>query len=227
MTTDQIVWTLAINIVSILIGGGLIGLWIDWKRHQREVRKWQHEDQTVEIDVPRAEMRVSKWQITEDTLEDEELLIHRNQLQDTIQQLTVVGHFVIRNTTSTEIVVTDYTANILQIPPGPRNLRFYDLETKDLISVEDVGPIKLHPHAAIPRMLILSERFGADRRQEAVPATLSIEVTTSSGKKVQGNATLNIITRMPSDVEAYQGVFHPKKYLEKIRPAEEEDDIPF
>lgn len=228
MTTDQIAWTLVINIISILIGGGLIGLWIDWRRHQREVSQWQHEDRVVEIDVPRAEMRVSRWQIKDDTLEEEELLIHRNQLQDTVQQLTVIAHFVIRNTTSTEIVITDYTAKVLQIPPGLNNLRFYELETKDLISVEDVGAIKLHPHAAIPRMLILSERFGPERRLEDVPTTLSIEVTTSSGKKIQGNATLNIITRMPNDIEAYQSIFHPKKYVEKIRPpAEEEPDIPF
>jgi hypothetical protein len=215
---------LIVNISSIILGGGIILVIIEWSRHQREKRVWAREDQLMEIDVPRADMRVSNWQIAEDMSAEDKLFIYENQLEGTVKQLLIVSHFVIRNTTGAEIIVTNYDANILYISPGEDIKRFYDLETADLISVEDIGPIKLRPHGAIARILVIDSNFDKDRRLDTIPPTLVIEARTSSGATIHGTATLSVVTRIP-DIDVYRKQVHPKKYIEKLK--EEEGTIPF
>lgn len=132
---------------------------------------------------------------------------------------------MIRNTTGAEIIITKYDAEILQIPTGNDQKRFYDLETLDLISVKDIGVIRLRPYATVPRFFVYVGLFGKTRKLDTVPSTLIISVKTSSGKTIQGKSTLNLLPNI-GDLEFYQGVFHPKKYVDKIRLPEEED-IPF
>lgn len=221
---------LIINIISIVFGGGLILLFIEWQRHEREKKKWAEEDQQLAIDIPRAEMRVSTWQIEDGMNEQEELRIHRNQLEGTIKQLTIVVEFVIRNTTQAEIIITSYGSSIVNVPTGAVDIkRYYDLETFDLIEIEDIGAIKLQPLASLPRMAIIVSSFDERRKLETPPATVMVEAITSSGRVIQKNATLTVVQRF-TDISHYQGQNHPKKYIEKILAstgAQEEDDIPF
>lgn len=114
----------------------------------------------------------------------------------------------------------------MQIPSGNDDKRFYDLETFDLISVDDIGAVRLRPYATIPRVLVLICNFGKDRKLEAIPTTLVISAKTSSGKIIQGKVTLNLVTKI-NDLEYFRDNFHPKKYADKVRTPEEEDDIPF
>jgi len=215
---------LLINIVSIILGGGIILMIIELRRHQREKRVWAREDQMLEIDIPRADVRVRQWQISDDMSAEEKLVIYENQLEGTVKQLLTVAHFVIRNTTGAEIVVTSYDANLLQIPPANDDKRFYELETVDLISVEDVGAIKLRPYAAIARIVIVVSDFDEGRRLDTVPSTLVVEAKTSSGATIHGKATLSVVPRFP-DIKVHDGRYHPKQYVDKIGVPEEE--IPF
>ena len=157
---------------------------------------------------------------------EEKLQIYENQLEGTVKQLVAVAQFVIRNTTGAEVVITSYDARLLQVPPGRDNKNFYDLETADLISVQDVGAIKLQPYGAIARTVVIYSRFGEGRRLEEVPSTFVVEARTSSGATIQGRATLSIVLRLP-DIVFHKGTYHLKQYVEKIKVEEEEDEIPF
>jgi hypothetical protein len=227
---DRVLLDLLINIVSIILGGGIILMIIEWRRHQREKRLWAREDQLLEIDIPRADLRVRKWQITDKTPDDIQLRIYQNKLEDTVMELLAVAHFVIRNTTGAEIIVTSYTAKILNIARVSEYKGFYDLETADSISVEDICPVKLRPYTTIPRIVILWSNFDEHRKLERVPSTLVVEATTSSGATIRGTAALSVVPHLP-DVEFYEYSYHPKRYIDKIRPLEEPpeegEEIPF
>jgi len=214
---------LLVNVIAIILGGGLIMLVIEWRRHQRERLAWQREDEMIQIDIPRSDMLVSKWQIGEKTSDKDKLVIYENKLEDTVKQLAIIAEFVIRNTTGAEIIITEYDAEILQVPSGDDSKQFYDLETFDLISVDDIGAIRLRPYTTVPRILVLVSHFGKDRKLDTVPTTVVISAKTSSGKIIQGKSTLRVMPRI-SDLEVYQGTIHPKKYVDKIR---EPENIPF
>jgi hypothetical protein len=211
---------LLVNIVSIILGSGIILLIIELSRHRRERRAWAREDQLLEIDIPRAELQLTRWQIFAKMSNADKVTIYEHQLEGTIRQLLIAAHFVIRNTTSSEIVVTSYDANVLQIPPGHIRKSFYDLETFDLISVEDIGTIKLQPYAAIARMVILEDNFDEKRKLDTAPSTLVVEAKTSSGATIHGKATLAIVPRLPDikvgphEKEYIQ--YYPKQYLDKL-----------
>lgn len=221
---------LLVNIVSIILGGGIILLIIEWRRHQREKRLWAREDQLLEIDIPRADVSVRTWQITDGMSDKEKVTIYENQLEGTIKELLVVAHFVIRNTTSMEIIVTSYDANLLHIPPPSgllsldQSKRFYELETADLISTDDIGAVKLRPYSTIARQVILQDSFHKERRLDTVPSTLVVRAETSSGITIQGATSLNLVPFI-SDIEkpGFDLLYHPKKYVEKIKPKEEEE----
>jgi len=38
---------LLVNIISIILGGGLVMLWIEWRRHKREMSSWAREDEMI------------------------------------------------------------------------------------------------------------------------------------------------------------------------------------
>ena len=124
---------LLVNFVAIILGGGLITLVIELRRHQRERLNWQREDEMVQIDIPRSDLRCLTWIITDKTSDKDKLVIYENILEGTIRKIFVVAEFVIRNTTAAEIIITHYDADVLQIPSGNDTKHFYDLETHDLI----------------------------------------------------------------------------------------------
>jgi len=215
---------LLVNFVAIILGGGLITLVIELRRHQRERLNWQREDEMVQIDIPRSDLRCLTWIITDKTSDKDKLVIYENILEGTIRKIFVVAEFVIRNTTAAEIIITHYDADVLQIPSGNDTKHFYDLETHDLISVDDIGAVRLRPYSTIPRVLVLVCEFDKDRKLESLPTTLVISAKTSSGKILQGKATLNLVNRIP-DLEYFRDEYHLKKYADKVRTPE--DELPF
>src|SRR5690606_8330822 len=126
------------------------------------------------------------------------------------------------NTTAVEIIITSYSAEVLQIPSGDDSFRFYDLETFDLISVDDIGAVRLKPYSTIPRVFLFVGDFDKDRKLDILPTTLAISAKTSSGKVVQGKATLNLVKGI-NDLEYFRGQFHPKKYADKVRTPEDDE----
>jgi hypothetical protein len=220
---------LIVNFIAIVLAGGLITVFIEWQRHQREKKNWKMEDELIQIDIPRSEMIVRKWQIEENTTDENKLMIYENKLQDTVKQLTVISEFVIRNTTAKEIIITKYDVELLQIPSGGYDFkRFYDLETFDHISVDEIGAVRLKPYTTIPRFIIYVCNFGKNRVLDTIPTTLVISAKTSSGKIIQSTTTsLRIIPKLPDDLEIYENAVQPKRYVDKIRPPSGEDDIPF
>ncbi|MEW5870996.1 MAG: hypothetical protein AB1894_17110 [Chloroflexota bacterium] len=225
---QEILLELIVNIVSIILGGGIIMMIIEWRRHQREQRKWEREDRLIEIDIPRADMSYSTWQFREEMSDGEKLNIYENNLEDTIRSMLVIVEFVIRNTTGSEIIITKYDVILIQIPPGDETKRFYDLETADLISVQDIGPVKLSPYAVIARTAIVVNTFSKNRRLETPPSALAVIVTTSSGNVLQGTASLRIVRGVPDDIKVYQEELHLKKYIQKIQTHSDNfNDIPF
>jgi hypothetical protein len=216
---------LLINIISIVLGGGLVILLIEWRRHQRERSKWAVEDAMVQIDIPRAEMHTTLWQLNGKMSDRQKVQIYENNLEGTISRLIAVIEFVIRNTTGAELVITSYDVKIMQIPSVDSIKEFFELDTLDLISKDDFGAIRLKPLETIPRCFIFVGNFGLRGRLEKPPTTAAIEVYLSNGNVIQGNCTLNILPTLPDDIEHYQGYWRPRKYVERIRPPEEE--IPF
>jgi hypothetical protein len=219
---------LLVNIVSIIIGGGLITAIIEWRRHKREMMTWQKEDATIQIDIPVARMSASLWAIGEKTADKEKLMIYENGLEKTVKQFVIYAEFVIRNTTAAEIIVRDYFAEVPNIPFWVDEVDYYDLETFDLISKRDVGAIRLMPYATIPRAVVYVANFDKGRKLErdALPTTLTISVMTSSGKTIQGSATINVIGALAGLV-GYDGKVYPVRYYAKVFAPPPEDEIPF
>jgi hypothetical protein len=216
---------LVVNFVSFLLAGGVLTLFIEWRRHKRESQVWAREDKFLEIDIPRAEMRGTKWVVDPKMSADKKLTIYENKLEGLWRYVVIAGTFVIRNTTNTEIVVVDYDADALNLPVDEK--RFYDLETMDLLDVKAVGPLKLRPLAAITRLVVMEAVIDQNHRLETLPTTISIRAVTSSGTTIQQTATLNLVPAFP-DVEQYGSSYHPKGYITKLRAMEaDETEIPF
>ncbi len=217
---------LLVNLVAIVLGGGLITLAIEWRRHKREMQNWQREDETIQIDVPVSNITRTKWKIDPKTSDKDKLMIYENQLENSIKLIIIYAEFVIRNTTPAEIIITNYGTELLSIPAGSDIITFYDLETFDVVSVDDFGAIRLKPYATIPRALVFVTKFDKDRKlaEDALPTTLVISVTTSSGKVIRRSAELNLVLGWPG-VTVHEGVFVPTKFAEKFK--DEEDDVPF
>lgn len=218
---------LLVNFVSIVLGGGLVFLIIEWRRHRRERKKWEEEDNQVAIDIPRCEMRIWKWQINDFTPEDEQLTIYKNNLQNTNKQLLIVSNFVIRNTTPAEIVITSYGAATLNVTSDIQTDHYYDLGTYDFVSREEVGAITLKPFGLISRMFVSAHKANGGNKIDYTPDTLAVEVKTSSGKVIQKKVTINVVSSNFPDMQLHQGFFRPNNYLEKIYIDQKEDDIPF
>lgn len=218
---------LIINVISIILGGGLVMLFIEWRRHQRESLNWKREDQRLEVHIPRADMMIRKWQLESNLPDRIKLNIYENKLEGTFRNLMLIADFVIQNTTQAEIVVVKYDFAILLIPPGDDVKRFYDLETGDLMSLEDTGPTKLRPLSALTRQIIFEGRFSKDRRLETLPTTFVVTAETSDGSIVQGRATIKIVSLIP-DMKRVGEDLHPKKYADKlVVEPKDETEIPF
>lgn len=78
---------LLVNVIAIILGGGLITLVIELRRHQREGLSWQREDELIQIDIPRSDLRVLNWAITDKTSDKDKLIIYENKLEGTIRKI--------------------------------------------------------------------------------------------------------------------------------------------
>jgi hypothetical protein len=212
-----------VNVISIILGGGIITAVIEWRRHNRERKVWEREDKMLEIDIPRAEMMIRRWEITEDLSSEDKLEIYENKLENKVKAIILEAQFVIRNTTAADIVITSYDANILQIPPGNDNQRYYDLETGDLISVEEIGTIKIRPYASVARIIVMTSYFSKVRILDQVPSTIALETKTSNGIIIRATTNINVVNRIP-DLGVYEEKWHPMKYIAKFAT---DEDIPF
>ncbi|MCA9944790.1 MAG: hypothetical protein KC449_14980 [Anaerolineales bacterium] len=219
---------LLVNFISIVAGGGLVFLIIEWRRHRRERQKWEEEDKQVAVDVLRCEMKVFQWKINQYMSTEDELTIHRNNLEGTIRQLIIISQFVIRNTTPADLVLAEYKANVLNVASDGQSFQYYDLSTYDLISREDLGAITIEPYGSVSKYFVANYLANKGSKIDAAPTTLTIEVKTSSGKIIQEKTTLNIVSDIPKglNLSLREGIYRPKKYLDKVG-MEYEDDIPF
>lgn len=215
---------LLVNIVAIIIGGGLITALIEWRRHKRELATWQKEDETIQIDIPVARIAPSTWQINNKTSVADKLMIYENQLEKTVRTFVIYAEFVIRNTTPAEIVVTSYGVEVPNIPFAVDDVKFYDLESFD--PTDEGNAIRLRPYASIPRVVVYFARFDKERKLERaeLPTSLTVVVKTSNGKVIQNTSDLRGVG-MPLGLEWHQGAFYPTKYYARI--VKDEDDVPF
>ena len=217
---------LLVNFISIVAGGGLVFLIIEWRRHKREKMQWDTEDQLLQIDIPRAEMHITYWDINDEMEDKEKLLVYEKEILGKVRNLLIVTEFVIRNTTSREIVITSYSARPLGTTSDYTVIDYYDLESFDVISVEDIGAFRLIPFGAVPRYGILRYISFSGNKIDTIPDTLVIEVNTSSGKVVQIKKELNVTRAMPNDIYLHERRYRPRKYWQKVGVVME-DDIPF
>jgi hypothetical protein len=215
---------LLVNIVAIILGGGLITLVIEWRRHRREMQNWKKEDETIQIDIPVARITPYLWAIGEKTTDKQKLEIYENKLENTIKTFVIYSEFVIRNTTPAEIIVRQYNAEVSNIPYGQDVVDYYDLESFDRISQS--GAIRLKAFATIPCAVVYVARFDKDRKleRESLPNSLSISVETSDGKVIQHSENLRSIKGLVGVVLNGDRVL-PIRYFQKfVLP---DDDIPF
>jgi hypothetical protein len=228
VTRELFFATLLVNVISIILGGGIVLLFIEVRRHQRERRAWQIEDQTLQIDIPRAEIRVARWIISDDMPEKDQLIILKRKLENQIRDYTAIAEFVIRNTTPAEVVVTSYNAFVspITVGYGQQYEHYYDLETYDLIDVEEIGAFTIKPYGVVPRYCVIGW-YTRGRGLEEIPSSIIVEVTTSTGKLIQGKAVLNVVSNDFGELQVYDSFPRPKRYLRKIGVPTEEDDIPF
>ena len=147
---------LLVSLLSILLGGGLLILVIEWRRHKREKEQWEREDVKLVIDVPKAELEHWTWEIMSTTTEKEELIIHRHDLRDTVQRYWIVASFVIRNTTNSDLVVVDYGAQEDAPPGGIRRCRLYEEDNMEFINPEGLSSTTLRPGATIVRAVLIT-----------------------------------------------------------------------
>ena len=215
---------LLVNVIAILLSGGLLTYFIESRRYKRERLSWQREDRMIAIDIPRSDIAIERWKITEKTSSEEKLEIYENNLLDTIKTILVVVEFVIRNTTAAEVIITHYDAGLFNLPAGDDVKNYFDLETHDYMSVKETGAIKLKPYASIPRFLVITSKFDKDRILEKAPSTVLISITTSNGVVGQVGTILKILPKKPDDVLLFEGSYYSRKDIEKTFP---EDDLPF
>lgn len=216
---------LLINFISIVAGGGLVFLIIEWRRHSRERKQWQQEDQMIQVDLPRAEMVVYRWEPDESMADKAQLVLYKKNLIGQVNEIIIIAEFVIRNTTSAEIILTDYVAKPLGVTSSREQTHYYDLEHFDPVSVDEIGAIRLNPYGNVPRYCIIRLRAESGSKIEQIPSTLAVEVTTSSGKVVQNKISLKTVEYF-GEIQLHEYRYYPKKHLEKIGVATE-DDIPF
>jgi hypothetical protein len=95
VSKEEFLATLLVNVISIILGGGIVLLIIEWRRHQREKIQWLIEDATLQIDIPRAELHVVRWEISDDMTEKEQLWVLKNKLDGQLRAFTVIAEFVI------------------------------------------------------------------------------------------------------------------------------------
>jgi len=231
-------WDLVVNLVSIILGGGAIATYIEWRRYQRERRAEKREEEKVAVDVINGQIAVKRWELDDKMKSETKLRIYENQLQGTVKHYTILAEFVLRNTTNAELVL----AQLETEEPGVQKYDFrpgdvyevYDMQTGDLIGGYFPGVATLSPLGTLQRAVWIERNFHEKRKLETPPSTLTVGVTTSEGKEITRNIPLRDVPMVspatfdPEDDTMWYG--RAKEKPPRLRRPEEEfpeEEIPF
>ena len=209
-------WDLGINILSVLIGGGLIVGFVEWQRHRREQQQWQREQSRVEIDIPRADIVYSTWVATDNMPPEQQLMIYKNELIGKVQDYVILVDFVIRNTTNGEQVITSYGASDI-VQTGTKEYQLYDLKTVNKIDTESLPVTSLEPLGIIARTALIINSIENPRQKVDTPPThVIVYAQTSEGIRTQKEVRLKEVEYIPID-RGEDGQVYLTAYLETFR----------
>jgi len=189
-------WDLVVNLVSIILGGGAIVAYIEWRRYQREQRVIEREEEKVAIDVVNAEISDIRWEVHERMKPETKVRIYENKLEGTVREYTILVEFVLRNTTNTELVITELQCSEAGLPKRPYELRksdvyeIFDLPTGEYKGVKLDDLVKLEPRGSLGRAIWIERSFDERQKLETPPSTVTVQVKTSEGRVVDHNIPL-------------------------------------
>jgi hypothetical protein len=210
-------WNLLINLVSFLIGGGLLLLIIEWRRHRREQRQWDREEARLEIDILRAEIDYGVWQITDKMPDKQKLKVYENQLLGSVHDYLILVSFVIRNTTNGELFLTSYGVEE-NAPPGGRIYRVYEQHTSNFLGSSDRDGTVLKPLGILARTILISRDIEIPQKMETAPTNARVYAEASGGVRVTKRVELE---KVPLIRVAYtdEGELHLAAYVDQLQAA--------
>ncbi|MCJ7667596.1 MAG: hypothetical protein MUP04_04820 [Anaerolineae bacterium] len=199
-------WDFVVSFLSVILGGGAIVAYIEWRRYQREQRALKREEEGVAIEVVSAEIEVAKWKVVEKMSPEEQLRIYKNHLEDMVKEYTIGLEFVARNTTNTEQLITGIETEEPGIPVREGIIwnaeQFDEYVVFDLQSLKYLGynmqsTLRLDPYATLGRCVYTRRKFDEKRRLEKAPSAIVVKVKMSEGRSVVRSITLNEVPTLP------------------------------
>lgn len=234
-------WDLVVNLLSVILGGGAIVAYIEWRRYQRERRAEEREQERVALDIVNAEISDIRW-VVHDRMEPEmKLRIYENRLEGTVREYTILVEFVLRNTTNTDLVITELKCDEAGLPERPYQLRKSDVyEVFDLPTGEYKGEkldevVNIGPLGSLGRAVWIERSFDERQKLETPPSTVTVQVKTSEGRVVDHNIPLRLVEWVskleasPSGCIYYGGAKRLPPRVQRLEREEElpEEEIPF
>ena len=194
------IWDLVVNLVSIILGGGAIVTYIEWRRYQREQRALKREEEGVAIEVVSAAIEVAKWKVVEMESPEEQLRIYKNHLEDMVKEYTIALEFVVRNTTNSQQLITGIETEEPGIPEREgiitRAEQFdqyvvFDLQSLKFLGYDMGSTSTLDPYATLGRCVYINRKFDEKRRLEKAPSNIVVRVKMSEERSVVRSIILN------------------------------------
>jgi len=184
------IWDLVVNLLSVILGGGAIVAYIEWRRYQREQEAIKKEEERLAIDVINAEIMFDTWRLHEKMDPETQLRIYKYQLEGTVRGYTILLEFVLRNTTATELVIIELRTEEPGVQRRPHELRKHDIyDVFDLHSGKYVGKkldglTTLGPNGTLGRAIWIERSFDEKQKLETAPSTIDVRVRTSEGREL-------------------------------------------
>lgn len=196
---------LIVTVIGVLIGGGLIVAFVEWKRHQREQEQWKREQEQwkreqekLEIDVPRAEIATNRWEVTKAMDDKMKLIIFENELSGKVSSYLILVDFVVRNTTNGEVIVTSYGVDDPTPPATRSKYDLHDMVKSEMVDKDNLSASKLPPLGTIARTALMQRKFAANKKIDNPPEKITIYAETSDGKRILQEVTLKETSIYPS-----------------------------
>lgn len=233
-------WDFAVNMLSVLVGGGAIVAYIELRRYQREKKAIQREEQRVAVDVISSEISVEKWVPHSGLSTEDKLRVYEHQLDGTVKSYIILLEFLLRNTTNTEVVVTRLATEEPGVPERPLEsfaaeveevYEIYDLQTGGSVPAGFDELTTLQPSGTLTRALWIQRFFDEQLKLETPPSTIAVTVETSGGREKTHNISLRnvrAITKLRSSPKGspyYAGAATPPPRV--VEEEDLEDEIPF
>jgi len=228
-------WDLVVNLLSVILGGGAILVFIEWRRYQRERRAEEREEERVAIDVVNAEIRDSRWEVRDEMKPETKVRIYENKLEGTVREYTILVEFLLRNTTNTELVITELKCNEAGLPKRPYKLRksdvyeVFDLPTGEYEGIKLDDLVKLEPRGSLGRAIWIERSFDERQKLETPPSTVTVQVKTSEGKVVDHNIHLRPvewISQMAYSPGGWPYYGRAKKIPPRVQRLDREEELP-